>query len=179
LVSTVGEELIACNLDGNGRMVLMILQDKTSDLFWAPKCERLAILKGDAFKEQDLTISILHLPNGEIETSIQLISSGWDEDLSAEGVQMSDALDALSYGSISWSPDGRYLAFAGIIEGPSSDLYIYDTRTRKVKRLTSGPNQAYGLAWSPDGKWIVHMEVISFTGWWVETVWAAASDGST
>lgn len=36
-----------------------------------------------------------------------------------------------------WSPDGRYLAIVGAIEGPSSDLYVFDTQTQRFQRLTS------------------------------------------
>ena len=42
---------------------------------------------------------------------------------------------------IRWSPNGRYLAFPGMLEGDSSDLYVYDVilispneyRTRAVQ----------------------------------------------
>ena len=85
-----------------------------------------------------------------------------------------------------WSPDGRYLAFAGAIDGPSSDLYVYDTQTDQVRRLTDGPNQAAILGWSPDSRWIIHSEASTYMiadageigGFPAEAVWAAAADAS-
>lgn len=73
-----------------------------------------------------------------------------------------------------WSPDGRYLAFIGAIEGPTTDLYVYDGETDEIKRLTDGPNQVGWYYWSPDSKWIVHEEVSDFMGWQVESIWSAS-----
>jgi len=58
-----------------------------------------------------------------------------------------------------WSPDGRYLAFVGAIDGPSADVYAYDRLTSAVLRLTDGPGQPVLMGWSPDSRWVVHMEV--------------------
>lgn len=58
-----------------------------------------------------------------------------------------------------WSPDGRYLAFVAAIDGPSADVYAYDRQTTTVLRLTDGPGQPVLIGWSPDSRWIVHMEV--------------------
>jgi len=85
-----------------------------------------------------------------------------------------------------WSPEGRYLAFAAAIDGLSSDIYVYDTRTDRVQRLTSGANQAVIMGWSPDSRWIVHAEVSStmiadggeIGGFPADTVWAASADGA-
>jgi dipeptidyl aminopeptidase/acylaminoacyl peptidase len=85
-----------------------------------------------------------------------------------------------------WSPNGRFLAFTGAIDGPSSDLYVYDIQTDQVLRLTDGPNQAAILAWSPDSRWIIHSESSTYMiadggeigGFPADVVWAAAADGS-
>jgi dipeptidyl aminopeptidase/acylaminoacyl peptidase len=58
--------------------------------------------------------------------------------------------------SLGWSPDGRYLAFSGQIDGPSSDLYVYDTKTQTTRRLTDDLNNIQSIIWSPDGKWILY-----------------------
>jgi hypothetical protein len=85
-----------------------------------------------------------------------------------------------------WSPDGRHLAFVAATDGPSSDLYLYDTQTDTIRRLSSGPNQASILGWSPDSRWILHAEASSYLiadggdigGFPADVVWAAAADGS-
>jgi len=84
-----------------------------------------------------------------------------------------------------WSPDGRLLAFAAALDGPSADVYVYDTQVDEIRRLTDGPNQAVLLGWSPDGKWILHYEASEYAvdhgdiiGFPAEALWAAAADGS-
>jgi dipeptidyl aminopeptidase/acylaminoacyl peptidase len=80
-----------------------------------------------------------------------------------------------------WSPDGEQLAFVAARDGPSSDIYLFDLPSRRLRRLTSGPNQSASLSWSPDGRWIAHQSVESFgtgAGWKMGSVWAVAADGS-
>lgn len=81
-------------------------------------------------------------------------------------------------GSLAWSPDSRLLAFVAALDGPSSDLYLYDTNDGQLTRLSSGPNQAGRLSWSPDGRFIIH-ESMELAGYYPDGLWAAAADGST
>lgn len=85
-----------------------------------------------------------------------------------------------------WSPDGRYLAFVGAIDGPSADVYVYDAQTDQVRRLTDGPDQAALMGWSPDSRWIIHAAASSYMladggdigGFPADAVWAVAPDGT-
>lgn len=78
-----------------------------------------------------------------------------------------------------WSPNGRYLAFSAAIDGPTADLYVYDTVSDQIRRLTDGLDMATQPEWSPDGKWIVHRGITGWGGGCYESgVWAAAVDGS-
>lgn len=83
-----------------------------------------------------------------------------------------------SAGALAWSPDGRFLAFVAALDGPSSDLYLYDTNGGQITRLTSGPNQTGRLSWSPDGRFIIH-ESMELAGYYPDGLWAVAADGST
>ena len=97
------------------------------------------------------------------------------DDLDANGDETRNELvSAMMAAAVSppeWSPDGRYLAFVGAIEGPSSDLYLYDTLNNRVIRKTDGPNQAIMPYWSPDGAGILHQSVIYYPGVEQEALW--------
>jgi hypothetical protein len=83
--------------------------------------------------------------------------------------------------SMTFSLDGQFLAFMGMIEGPSSDLYVYALDEFQLTRLTDGPSQAIKPVWSPDGKYIVHSGVSSLgtgAGYAMVGMWASRSDDS-
>jgi len=50
-----------------------------------------------------------------------------------------------------WSPDGRYIAFAALTGG-FTDLYRYDLEQKQLERLTGDPYADIEPAWSPDGR---------------------------
>ncbi len=52
-----------------------------------------------------------------------------------------------------WSPDGRYIAFSGLIGG-LSDLFMYDLEEDQLLRLTNDVYADLQPAWSPDGSQI-------------------------
>jgi len=70
-----------------------------------------------------------------------------------------NAATAISVAKPTWSPDGRHLAFVGAMDGPSSDLYLYDTEKGDITRVSAGSNQADAPTWSPNGEGDLHQEV--------------------
>jgi hypothetical protein len=50
-----------------------------------------------------------------------------------------------------WSPDGRQIAFSGLAGG-LTDLFVVDTASGAVSRLTNDPYADIQPAWSPDGR---------------------------
>ena len=59
------------------------------------------------------------------------------------------------YSSVSWSPDGKYLAFVAK-RGPRDDLIILDVeRNREVRSIPIPLAAALTPSWSPDGKQLV------------------------
>lgn len=60
-----------------------------------------------------------------------------------------------------WSPNGRYLAFAAIPDATSSDLFVYDPQDGSVRRLTHGPDWVGPIEWSPDGTQIIMQEILN------------------
>jgi Tol biopolymer transport system component len=55
--------------------------------------------------------------------------------------------------SVAWSPDGKYIAFAGHV-GPYSDLFLYDLKTHKLTNLTDDVYSDEEPFWGPDSKTI-------------------------
>jgi hypothetical protein len=96
-----------------------------------------------------------------METIAHLLSITRDEDYSDPTSPKGLAYLAITkYDSIAWQPgDGRLLAFTGAINGPTTDLYLYDTQTQEIRQLTSGPSQAILPNWSPDGRYILNFGV--------------------
>jgi len=174
LVYTNADDLsFAVNLDGSGRTRLPLTAADNMAAPYAGSSSRplLALISNDYSNELGPLLDILSFPELEALEEIELRS--------CPEVIPGCVIDeeAQVWLPLQWSPDGRYLAFVAAIEGPSTDLYLYDAAQASISRLTSGPNQVSQFAWSPDGKWIVHEEVSHFHGSKVETMWAAAADG--
>ena len=130
----------------------------------------LALYRGslrDAGDAHDLTLGLLDLVTGKLAIEIPLLSAAYPEDLRARFEQLKPGSDPeqfaqsfddfqslLVYGieTLAWSPNGRYLAFAGQTDGPTSDAYVLDTQTLQRRRLSDGNEQIVFLQWSPDGR---------------------------
>ncbi len=96
----------------------------------------------------DLALNLLDLQSGQVTRLTALLSvdypdnfqelagflaqSSEREPTSAEDLRQTFILGIYS---LAWSPDGRFLAFAGQMQGLSSDIYLYDVRTRFIQRL--------------------------------------------
>jgi hypothetical protein len=50
-----------------------------------------------------------------------------------------------------WDADGRYLIFPVILDGATSDLYLYDTRNSATRQLASVQGWVSRIWWSPGG----------------------------
>ncbi len=188
LVYLTENGIVGVNADGSGRT-----------LFMPPPLQAAAALTFDlpnglspngnwfAFRAErndpaGLDLKLLRMPDGSLQTVTSLYSPEIEDqrqskiDLSIEQAVFWEN-DALR-----WSPDGRYLAFVAALDGPSSDLYVFDSQEGTIRRLTTGENQAATPIWTQDGRWIIHQEVETFgsgAGWSVKAVWAAAVDGSS
>jgi hypothetical protein len=62
---------------------------------------------------------------------------------------------------LQWSPNGRYLALAAVLDADSSDLFVYDSQDGSLRRLTSGPDWVGPITWSPDGTQIIMQELLN------------------
>ncbi|MDH5508295.1 MAG: hypothetical protein OEZ02_13815, partial [Anaerolineae bacterium] len=126
----------------------------------------------DSDGETDLQLWIFKLPTLDIIQKIPLFS---EEALLVQDAFRTSNSDERRFfndspvlfsivwkNSLSWSNDGRYLAFAGALDGPSSDVYIYDTQQKRIQRLTDEADQVVLMGWSPDNRAIVYSVVSEY-----------------
>jgi Tol biopolymer transport system component len=146
----------------------------------------------------ELTLNIMHIPDQKIITISKLLSTDYPNNFNqiAQSVIKNDPffagvtdieiakefIEQLFFMGIKdseWSHNSRYLAFSAEIDGPSSDLYVYDTTSQTIQRLTDGLGEMTGgIEWSPNDKWIFHTSSNSpFVEQWAYNIFVARSDG--
>lgn len=177
-------QFVMMDADGGGRKVVDLPQGFVDSLtnqqfgldmkFVSPNGKWLAFYTGYAGEFRggstqsifDLTLNLLNLNTGETQVIIPLLSKDYPDnfakainEINDSDIRPNDLQTAFLAGitqALAWSPDGRYLAFAGQMEGLSSDLYLYDMSTKKIQRLSNDNEELQSILWSPDGKWILH-----------------------
>ena len=144
------------------------------------------VTSNDSDGIHNLKLTIYNLAQKKAEKIIALTNTKTEPGPNAKpGDTAFEAVRSISETSASplaWSADGRSLAFIGVMDGYSSDLYSYNLDTDKITHLTDGPSQAYAPSWSPDGKYIVQFGVTGFgtgAGYAMAGAWAAAADNSS
>ena len=174
-------QFVLMDADGGGRKVIDIPDDVTDSLsnYWlggryiSPDGKWMAFYTGyagEAYKEPkqstfDLTLKLLNFDTGEIQVVTPLLSKDYPgnfanaiNEINGYLLRPQDLQSAFLSGikQVAWSPDGKYLAFAGQMEGLSSDLYLYDMANKNIQRLSDDHEELQSIRWSPDGKWILH-----------------------
>lgn len=56
--------------------------------------------------------------------------------------------------NLTWSPDGRWLAYAKDLASEYSSLFLYDTKDAKVHEVTGPYTSDHSPAWDPDGRYL-------------------------
>ena len=101
---------------------------------------------------------IYELPNGKIRDRFPLVRCA--ENANVCNQYRSNWSD-MGRQKPQWSPNGRYLAFAAVLDAASSDLFVYDAQDGSLRRLTSGPDWVGPIEWSPDGTQIIMQELLN------------------
>lgn len=195
-------QLVLRNQDGTQRRAVTLPSALAThrDFSVSPDGQWLAYYTGAVSRPNqpatdDLTLHLLSGESGEAFTVTSLLPPNFPANLDLNAQLIAERLpevardpqlregiwwgfaDALTLHA--WSPDGKQLAFAGAMDGPSSDLYLYHVDNRTLRRLTDGPEQLTAIRWSPDGQWIWHSSIaVGFCQGCFGHNYAAAADGS-
>jgi len=182
LAFAAGDGLWALNPDGSGLTHILPLELDGWSYSEAQVSEQrglVAFLNG-IDRYFNLSLTIVSIPEQRVVKRIALTTP---ETEPAHDVVLGKAMEATraisDFASFAFSPDGSMLAFMGVIDGPTSDLYVYDLEEDTITRLTDGASQAFSPYWSPDGRYIIHFSAASFgtgAGYIIDGFWAARPD---
>jgi hypothetical protein len=173
--------LWASNSDGSG------LTQLTTHDYWdydleqvlQPGGHSVAYITPPGNDLHHMSLNLLLLPEGTTLWITDLTSPETEAYVEAENWEPLRAIrDQTSY---AWSPDGTRLAFVGLMDGPSAEIYIYDDRIGEITRVSNDDYQNYAPSWSPDGETLLYMGTEGFgTGAGFDTVgvWSARGDGT-
>lgn len=79
-----------------------------------------------------------------------------ESDLKCQISRVQSAFKEGMWHSIDWSPNSKFLAFAAQIDGPSSDIYIFDVELSSIRRLTDELETIWSIDWSPNSEKILY-----------------------
>jgi WD40 repeat protein len=111
-----------------------------------------------ASREVSPELILYELPSGKIRERFPLVRCSKDTNVCDE---YRSNWPQMMWQQPQWSPNGRYLAFVAILDAKSSDLFVYDTQNRNLRRLTNGPDWVGPIEWSPDGTQIIMQELLN------------------
>jgi Tol biopolymer transport system component len=105
------------------------------DVAWSPNGDQVAVF---VKKERGRNLLLINPLTGNLDRSIAMKIEQ----------QLSPA----------YSPDGRFIAFAGY-EGNQPDIFLYDITNGDIRNLTQDAFFDGSPVFSPDGKWLVYSSV--------------------
>jgi len=153
LVYVSDNQLILNNPGGSGRTVLATFDEVSNpQLFPSPDGQWLAVLNG-----LEPVLTLYHLPDGTIKKTFPLVSK---PDLTPVQKAAFNTFYNMYMAYVAgWSPDGRYLAFDSVRDGPSSNLYVYSPADDSTTQLTQSTVNSFRFTWAPDSANIVFEEL--------------------
>jgi Tol biopolymer transport system component len=170
------KKLTLADMDGRGWRQIQLPNDGyifLLDQSISPDGKWLAYFAGSVQEPYDLTLNLLHLSDETTRIVSSLLASDFPANLKpiVEAVVLDDlpiydayCLEDLecrqdlvqneltnSLFRFDWSPNSQSIAFTAQIDGPSSDIYIYNLQDESIHPLTREPENIYWLDWAPNG----------------------------
>ena len=152
------EGVVLAHGDGSDRHLLVPAEGQTVSPTWS---------------RDGLNLSFWHRPEPSAPWDLVVVdAAGENRRVLAEEVTLRDREAALNQPSnLSWSPDGRAIAFAADV-GTSSAIFVADLETRSTRQIVDEDLRAVDPAWAPDGS------VIAFQSEAGMSLHVVAPDGS-
>lgn len=174
------DPVIFYELDGTGRTQISKPEDVnclyTSDFRW---CAYFIYEGGDHDNIVNLTLNLLNLrdgttteiarlyPSDYLERLARMVDQFIDEEIARTNLSKDEIMDgvSVSYAKgdlfdsreiVEWSPDNKHLAFPAMIDGDSTDLYVYSLHEKKIQRMENGYLNIATIKWSPTGDWLIY-----------------------
>lgn len=175
------EQVVLVNQDGSGIKTIPLPDNGFNAGNPSPTGEWIVFYTGSSGEQTltngpkyDLALNLMHLPDGAIHEVTDLLSKDFpnnlekfaelaksnDQDIAS--LDTSTIVDEARQGLIyrlmisQWSPSGETLAFAGEMDGPSTDLYLHNLKSSSIKRLSSGSRNIDFIDWFPGGNQILY-----------------------
>ena len=153
LLSSLASADIVFTSDRDGQIDIYVMKDDGSHvrrLTNSPLYQSGAVWSPDG--KYIAFIVDLHsgTPGQEAQSDIFIMTA---DGMHQQNLTQHPALDS----NMSWSPDGRHLAFTSDRSG-GWEIHVMDIATREVRQLTHSGADGYasGPAWSPDGRHIAY-----------------------
>lgn len=174
--------LWAVNPDGSGLTQLTEVDYWNGNLQEAiqPGGNQIVFISPGNHDFHHMALNLLSLPDGKI-TKITDLTSPETEVYTGSGPGAAgfEALRAIGeQRSYAWGARGALLAFVGVMDGPTADIYIYNINTKRVQRVSQDNAHDYWPSWSTsaDGHHLLYLEAQNFgtgAGFVMSGAWSA------
>jgi hypothetical protein len=162
--------LVAINSDGSSRILIsdekhpddLVQSDGVYETHMSPSSSNGLIAYRSLEGDSNVKLTIMQLPNQELIDSFTLLSDEIEQGVLEIQPYPTQNLLAVVANTPVWSPSGKFLAFVAAIDGPTSDLYIYDISDNSVSRKTNDPDHIGEIHWSPDERLIYYESILGF-----------------
>jgi tricorn protease len=86
----------------------------------------------------------------------------WVYDIASKRNQRVAVCGEGDFADVTWSPDGKWLAYTAPDKNQMTRLYLYNPEADRITPVTTDRYDSYSPDWSPDGKWLYFLSDRNF-----------------